>query len=187
MDYAAGLGLGKRKRPLVEDDTSSVNPHGDKAVLITAPTPSGGVANVPITITEQITASPYPTPVFSPETIGGVEMRVAECPAVRGRPQVRFNAPGGSGYDGGAGLGSSESSSARRRGVKLTADLGRFSPKRGAKPGGNDGGPSSPASAGTGTMGSGSASGGVLGWVKRTKSLSSKRSTRSTERGGSQG
>ena len=104
MDYAARLGLGKRKRPIVEDDTS-VNPHGDKTVLITVPNAPGGVASVPIITTEQIAVSSYPTPEFSPETIGGVEIRVAESPAVRGRPRVRFNGPGGSGYGGGASLG----------------------------------------------------------------------------------
>lgn len=181
MDYAAGLGLGKRKRPVVEDDTSSANFHGDKTVFITAATTPGGATSVPITTTEAIATSSYPTPEFSPETIGGVEMQVTESPAVRVRRQVRFNAPGGSGYGGGAGLESSEGSSAVKRGVRPTTELGWFGPKLGAKPGRNRDGGGDEDSAGTGTTSSGSASGGGQGWVKRPKTLSSKSRTRSTE------
>jgi len=178
MDYAAGLGLGKRKRPAVEDDTS-VNPHGDKTVFVTTPTAPGSVTSVPIMVTGQIAASSYPTPEFSPETIGGVEMRVAESPAVKGRPRVRFNASGGSGYGGWAGLGSSEGSSAKGRGVRPKTDLGWFGPKLVTKPDKNDG--RGEGSAGGGTTGSGSGSGGGQGWWKRPKSLSSKSSTRGTD------
>jgi hypothetical protein len=178
MDYAAGLGPGKRKRPTGEDDTS-ISPHGDKTVFITATTAPGGVTGVPIMVAGQIAASSYPTPEFSPETIGGIEMRVAESPAVKGRPRVRFNASGGSVYGDRAGLGSSEGSSAKGRWVRPKTDLGWFGPKLVTKPGGNDG--RGEGSAGNGTTGSGSASGGGQGWVKRPKSLSSKSGTRSTE------
>lgn len=178
MDYAAGLGLGKRKRP-IEDDTPSVNSHGDKTVFITDPNAPGGATSITVITTEAIAAPPYPTPEFSPETIGGVEMRVAESPAVRGRRQVRFNAPGGSGYAGGSGLGSSEGSSAVKRGMRPTTELGWVGPQLGAKAGRGGGGREW--SVGGGMTGSGSASGGGQGWVKRPKALSSKSSTRSTE------
>jgi hypothetical protein len=130
MDYAAELGLGKRKRP-VEDDTSSVNPHSGKTVRITNLTAARDATSVPAITTEAVAGSSYPTPEFTPETIGGVEMRVAESPA-KGRRQVRFNTPG-EGYGGGGVIGSSEGSSAMKRKVKATTEGGWFGPKLGGK------------------------------------------------------
>lgn len=135
MEYAAGLGLGKRKRP-IEDDASAADPHANKTVPISDPNAPG----VPNITAEQMAAFSYPTPQFSPETIGGVEMRVAESPAGRGRRHVRFNSPRGVGYGGSGITGSSESSGGLTRGlVRPMTEPGWFGPKLVAKPGGNGG------------------------------------------------
>jgi hypothetical protein len=179
MNYASALGLGKRKRPVVKNDNSPAKLYGDKTTPVAAPTAPGDATSVPIITAERVVASPCPISEFSPETIGGVEMLVAESPAARGRPHVRPNALKGSGYAGRAWLGSSEGSHIKGRAVGSMAGLVWSGPKLGSRSSGNDCGCES--SAGTVTTGDDSARGGGQRWAKRPKSLNSKSSSRSTE------